>query len=397
MKHIKTITSTEMRGINRTAILKIIRRDGPTSRTYISKKLKISLPTVMRIVEKLIEEDLVYEIKEKEWSGGRKRSLIALNFKEHISVGVDLGGLKFYGAVTNMGGEILFEKRCEKHNTQGKDSYEILLELIDELLKEARETKKNILGIGVGVPGVTYHDTGVVSWAPSLKWKDFHLKERLEKSYQLPIIVDNDVNLAALGEMWFGAGKDIENLVTIYIGAGIGAGIILNGALYRGSHQMAGEIGYLMPGREFLNEIYPEFGALEKVAAGTGIVEQARDYLMKHKEKIINGELSVDYVFNAHRRGEAWASNIIEKTLDYLAILIAAVVSFYDPDVIVISGGVINSADLIIGPVSKRIEGRIPTTPTIVASALGHRSTVLGAVINLVHNISDYFVVRKLS
>ena len=102
-------------------------------------------------------------------------------------------------------------------------------------------------------------------------------------------------------------------------------------------------------------------------------------------------------MFNAHRRGEAWASSIIEKTLDYLAILIAAVASFYDPDVIVISGGVINSADLIIGPVSKRIEGRIPTTPTIVASALGHRSTVLGAVINLVHNISDYFVVRKLS
>ena len=397
MKHIKTITSTEMRGINRTAILEMIRRDGPTSRTHISKGLNISLPTVMRIVEELMEENFVCETNEKEWSGGRRRSLITLNYKEQITIGLDLGGTKFFGAVTNMGGEILFEKRYEKHNTQGEESYELLLKLLDDLLKEARETKKNILGIGVGVPGVTYHDTGVVSWAPSLKWKEFHLKERLAKSYQLPIIVDNDVNLAALGEMWFGVGKDIENLVTIYIGTGIGAGIVLNGALYRGSHQMAGEIGYLMPGREFLKEIYPEFGAIEKVAAGTGIVEQARDYLKKHKEIKIEDDLSVDYVFNAYRRGETWASNIVEKTLDYLAILIAAVATFYDPDVIAISGGVVNSADLIIGPVSKRIEGRIPKIPYIVASALGHRSTVLGAMINLVHNVSDFYVVRKLS
>ena len=397
MKHIKTITSTEMRGINRTAILEMIRQDGPTSRTYISKKLKVSLPTVMRIVEELMEENFVCEIDEKEWSGGRKRSLITLNYKEHITVGLDLGGSKFFGAVTNLGGEILFEKRYEKHNTHGEESYKLLLELIDELLKKARNTQKHILGIGVGVPGVTYHDTGVVSWAPSLKWREFHLKERLEKSYKLPIIVDNDVNLSALGEMWFGVGKDIENLVTIYIGTGIGAGIVLNGALYRGSHQMAGEIGYLMPGREFLNEIYPEFGAIEKVAAGIGIVDQAREFLKEHKEITFEDGFSVDDVFNAHRRGEAWASNIIEKNLDYLAILIAAVATFYDPDVIAISGGVVNSADLIIGPVSKRIEGRIPKTPSIVASELGHRSTVLGAMINLIHNVSDFYVVRKLS
>ena len=397
MNHIRTITSIEMRGINRTAIFEIIRRDGPTSRTYISKHLKVSLPTVMRIVEDLMKENLVCEISEKEWSGGRRRSLIALNYQEHITVGLDLGGSKFFGAVTNLGGEILFEKRYDKHNTQGEQSYKYLLELIDELLKKARETQKNILGIGVGVPGVTYHESGVVSWAPSLNWKDFPLKERLEKAYQMPITVDNDVNYAALGEMWFGVGKEMENLVTIYIGTGIGAGIVLNGALYRGSHQMAGEIGYLIPGREFLKRSYPEFGAIEKLAAGTGIVDQAKDYLKKHNELKFENEITVDDVFNAHRRGETWASNIIEKTIDYLAILIAAVATFYDPDVIAISGGVVNSTDLIIGPVIKRIEGRIPKVPSIVASELGHRSTVLGAMINLVHNVSDFYVVRKLS
>lgn len=397
MKHIKTITSSEMRGINRTAILELIRQEGPTSRTYISEKLKVSLPTVMRIVDELIEENLVCNINEKEWSGGRKRSLIALNYKEHITVGLDLGGSKIFGVVTNMGGEILFEKQYGKHRTKGEESYKLLLELIDELLVEAKATNKNILGIGIGVPGITYHESGLVAWAPSLEWRDFNLKERLKQTYDLPIIVDNDVNLSALGEMWFGAGKDIENLVTIYIGTGIGAGVVLNGALYRGPHQMAGEIGYLLPGREFLSDTYPEFGAMEKVAAGIGILEKAQKILESHKKIHMSDDFSVEDVFDAYRRGEAWASQVIEEVLDYLAILFAAIITFYDPEVIAIGGGMAKSADMIIGPICKRIEGRVPNIPSIVASSLGRRSTVLGAMINLIHNVSDFYIVQKLS
>jgi len=397
MKQIKTITANEMRGINRTAILELIRSEGPISRTYISKKLNVSLPTVMRIVDELTAEKIVIDQDNKEWSGGRKRSLITLNYKEHITVGLDMGGSKIYGAVTNLGGEVLFEKQYEKDNTSGEEIYNLLLEPIDELLLEARETKKNILGIGIGVPGVTYHDTGVVIWAPSLNWRDFPLKDRLMEKYSLPIIVDNDVNLAALGEMWFGAGKDVQDLVTVYIGTGIGAGVVIDGALYRGAHQAAGEIGYLLPGREFLKNSYPKFGALEKMAAGTGMIKRAMKYLKEHKDKKVNEGISAEDIFNAHRRGEIWASHIVEEVLDYLAILIAAVISFYDPEVIVISGGVVNSADLIIGPICKRIEGKLPHIPSIISSSLGHRATVMGAMINLIHNVTDFYVVRKLS
>ena len=397
MKQIRTITSTEMRGINRTAILEMIRREGPASRTLIAEKLNVSLPTVMRIVDELIRETLVIEIGEKQWSGGRKRTLIKLNAPEHLTIGLDLGGTKFYGAVTDLGGDILFEETMHWHNTKGEASYDLLVKLIDKLLQLAKGTGRHIMGIGVGAPGVTYHDTGVIEWAPSLEWRDYPLGEKLQKHFNLPVVVDNDVNLSALGEVWFGVGRDANNLVLINIGTGIGAGVVIDGALYRGTHEMAGEIGYLLPGREYLNKDYPGFGALETMAAGTGIASRGREELRKRKIKMNSDSLSAEDVFEAHRRGETWASNVINETIDYLTIAIAAVITFFDPEVVALGGGVVRSADLIIAPIRARLNGKVPHVPTIIASSLGHRAAVLGAMINLLHNVSDFYIVRKLS
>jgi len=397
MKQIRTITSTEMRGINRTAILELIRREGPTSRTFIAEKLNVSLPTVMRIVDDLIKENLVCDLAEKEWSGGRKRSLIKLNAREHLTIGVDMGGTKFYGAVTDLGGDILFEETMPRHGTKGEASYSLLLQLIGKLFELAKSTHGHIMGIGVGVPGVTYHDHGIIEWAPSLEWRNFPLGDRLTDHFHLPVIVDNDVNLSALGEVWFGVGRDADNLVLINIGTGIGAGVVIDGALYRGTHEMAGEIGYLLPGREYLQKEYPGFGALELLAAGTGIASRGKEALGKKNGPGNNDQLSAEDVFDAHRRREKWATKIIEETIDYLAIAIAAVITFFDPEVIALGGGVVRSADLLIEPIKRRLTGKVPHVPPIIASSLGTRAAVLGAMINLLHNVSDFYIVRKLS
>jgi glucokinase len=396
MNTIRTITAVEMKGINRTAILELIRRSGVTSRIAIAKTLKVSMPTVMRIVDELICEKFVQDVGEKEWSGGRKRSLIKLNTSEHLTIGLDLGGTKFYGAVTDLGGRILFERKLSKHSSKGEESYHLAASLITELLEMAQGTGKSIMGIGVGAPGVTFHDKGIIEWAPSLEWSYFPLKERLQSQFHLPVIVDNDVNLSALGEIWFGVGSDKSNLVFINIGTGIGAGVVIDGALYRGAREMAGEIGYLIPGREYLNHQYPGFGALELLAAGTGIACRAGNVMRQMK----NGspdEITAEEVFDACRKKEDWAVEIINETLDYLAITVAAVITFFDPEVIVLSGGVVQSTDLVIEPLLQRLKGKIPHIPPVVASTLGHRAAVLGAMINLLHNTSDFYVVHKLS
>lgn len=397
MKKIKTITANEMRGINRTAILELIRREGPTSQSYISEELNISLPTVIRIMEDLIKDELVCYLNETEWSGGRRRSLIRLNAEEHLTIGLDLGGTKFYGALIDLDGNVLFEEKFPKHNSKGEASYELVISLISKLLDRAKPLKKKIMGIGIGVPGVTYHDLGIVQWAPGLEWRDFPLRDRIQNHFNLTTIIDNDVNLSALGEMWFGAGIDVDNLVLINNGTGIGAGIVLEGTLYRGGHEMAGEIGYIMPGREFLESKYPGFGALEILASGTGISNRGKIALEKAGQFDRAKDLDTKDVFQANRNGEDWASDIVADTIDYLAIAIGTISTVFDPDVIVLGGGVSQSADLIIEPIIDRLTGRIPRIPKLTASSLGYQAAVFGAMINLLHNVSDFYVLRKLS
>jgi glucokinase-like ROK family protein len=392
-----TIAASAMRDINRSAILEIIRRESPISRTAIAERLDVSLPTVMRIVDELIADDLVCPQGDSEWSGGRRRALLKFNAEGHVVLGVDMGGTKIYGALSNLGGSVIDELNIDRHGTQGNESYEALTTLIDQLLASPKLEGKLVRGIGVGAPGITLHKEGIVKWAFSLNWKDFPLKAKLTERYHLPITVDNDVNLAALGELWFGAGQNCQNMILIAIGTGIGAGIIIDGALYRGSSEASGEIGNMLPGTEFLGKNYLDFGALETVASGTGIAERARKVLKSRRSEAELENLLSEDVFDAARQGQKWAWNLINETVDYLAVSIANLAVCFDPDLIVLGGGVARSADLLVGPILQRMEGTIPTLPRLVVSSLGLRAGVMGAITNVLHNTANFYIVHKLS
>jgi glucokinase-like ROK family protein len=392
-----TIAASAMRDINRSAILEIIRRESPISRTAIAERLDVSLPTVMRIVDELIADGFARSQGDTEWSGGRRRSLLEFNADGHVVLGVDMGGTKIYGALSNLGGNIIDELNFDRHATQGDESYSALIALIDTLLASPKLEGRTVRGIGVGAPGITLHKEGIVKWAFTLNWKDFPLKARLEERYHLPITVDNDVNLAALGELWFGAGQNCQNMILVAIGTGIGAGIIIDRALYRGSNEASGEIGNMLPGRDFLGKSYQDFGALESVASGTGIAERARRALKSRRSQADLAGLLAEDVFDAARQGQKWAWNLINETVDYLAVSIANLAVSFDPDLIVLGGGVSRSADLLVGPILQRMEGTIPTLPRLVVSNLGLQAGVMGAVVNVLHNTSNFYVVHKLS
>ena len=397
MSYPLTITGSAMRDINRSAILEIIRRESPISRTAIAERLDVSLPTVMRIVDELTEDGFVRSQGDKEWSGGRRRSLLEFNADGHVVLGVDLGGTKIYGALSNLGGCVIDELNIDRHGTQGEECYEKLIAFIDTLLASPKLEGRPVRGIGVGAPGITLHEEGIVKWAYSLNWKDYPLKAKLTDRYHLPITVDNDVNLAALGELWFGAGQNCQNMIQIAIGTGIGAGIIIDGALYRGSNEASGEIGNMIPGRQFLGKNYLAFGALESVASGTGIAERACGVLKSRRSPGDLENLLAEDVFDAARQGQKWAWNLINETVDYLAVTIANLSVSFDPDLIVLGGGVSRSADLLVGPILQRIEGTIPILPRLVVSSLGLRAGVMGAIINVLHNTSNFYIVHKLS
>jgi len=386
-----------MREINRSAILEIIRRESPISRSAIAERLDVSLPTVMRIVDGLVEEGYVRAEGSTEWSGGRRRPLLEFNAESFVVIGVDMGGTKLYGAISDFGGNILDEVDMGRHGKSSEGNYERLIELIDTLLASPKLGNRHVRGIGVGAPGVTLHEAGIVKWAYSLNWQDFPLKARLSKHYNLPITVDNDVNLAAMGELWFGAGQNIQNMILIVSGAGIGAGIIIDGALYRGAREASGEVGNFIPGREFLGKNHQDFGALEGVASGTGIVERARASLKSRRDPTELESLTADDVFVAARQGQPWAMSIIAETVDYFAIAVANLAVSFDPQLIVLGGSISPFADLLVEPILRRLEGTIPALPRLVVSKLGLRAGVMGAITNVLHNTSNFYVVHKLS
>jgi len=398
MAHQPTITSAEMRGINRSAILELIRRESPIARSTIARRLGVSLPTVMRIVDWLIEDGFVRLHGETEWSGGRRRPLLEFNADGYVVLGVDMGGAKkMYGAISEIGGNIIDEVEIEHHGVSGEKCYDLLTKLIDALLASPGLKGRRVRGIGVGAPGITHHKEGIVKWAYALNWKDFPLKERLSKRYKLPITVDNDVNLAALGEHWFGAGQHTQHMVLIVIGAGIGAGVIINGSLYRGSREASGEIGHTIPGREFLGKSHRDFGALESVASGTGMIERARSVLRPRRDEGDRNQLLVEDIFEAAQGGQKWATSIVDEIVDYLAIAVANLSVSFDPDLIVLGGSVTNFASMLVDPILQHIEGLVPTPPKLVVSSLGMRATVMGAIITVLHNTSNFYVVHKLS
>lgn len=399
MKFTKTITTNDLRHINRTAVLDLLRREGPISRSELSERLEISLPTVMRIVEELLDEKLLKTVDHKEWSGGRRRALVEFNAHAHLAIGVDCGGTKMFGALADLSGEIIEEINVPTRTTCGDENYELLVGIITQLVKSAESTGRNLLGVGVGIPATVNVDQGIVLSSPALGWYEFPLFERLKNTFDIPVVLDNDVNLAALGEMWFGCKQAINNLALITVGTGIGAGIIIDGAVYRGSNGAAGEVGFLLPSTAHLGEGrgHQGFGPLETLASGTGIAERARKMLAGTLPEDQLNAITAEDVFDKARQKEPWAVQIVDETVDLLALAVVTLAVCFDPDVIVLGGGVARSADLLIEPIKNRVSASIPFPYNLVASPLGYRAAVMGSIVNLVYRAANYYMLRKLS
>lgn len=389
------IRPSTMRSINRALILRLLRDEGPMSRTHIARDLDLSLPTVMRIIENLVEDNFVRYQGTSEASGGRRRPLLEFDGGGHVIVGVDIGGTKVHGAIVDLAGNIQKELRFRWAEQSEADRYTLspILKMIDGLLKSERPRPQEVLGIGIGAPGVTLSDEGIIDWAPSLGWRKFPIGAEVAEQFGLPVFVENDVNLAALGEYEFGAGREVQSMVSIFVGTGIGAGIVIDGSLYRGYNQAAGELGYMLPGIAYLNRRYDEFGALEGFASGLGIAQRARVLLGQNGDDITGNDLAAQDVFDAARRAEPWAQQIVDETVDYLTLAIANITALLDPALIVISGGIARSADLLIDPISARMDGLVPFVPRIVPSHLGSMATIKGAIALVMNNLTDPYVV----
>jgi len=390
-----------MTKLNETMILETLHTDGPRSRAELAKQLHLSRPTVSRIVAKLIEDGLVRETGVGTSAGaGRRPILVEFNPKASMILGVDLRGTTGVGALADLDGNIVHKVTAPMvAPSAGDGNLERLLQLIQDLLKRAGDSK--VRGIGIGAPAVTLSEPGIVTWAPSLGWRDLHLKKLVEERVGVTTFVENDVNLMALGEHWRGAGRGVENLVCISIGTGIGAGIILNGALYRGASEAAGEVGYIIPDPSYLGRRYDEFGCLEGLASALSMVRQAQDALRQGRSsrilELAGGSLdaiTAQHIYQAAVLGDDLARQIVQKTITYLGIAIANVASILNPQLIVLGGDVPQDEALLLAPLRQLLDGIVPSQPQLVLSQLGDAAVLIGAIACALYGTSGYVFVR---
>jgi glucokinase len=312
--------------------------------------------------------------------------------EERWLVGVDLGGTTIKLAFISMYGEILHKWEIPTNTSEeGKHITLDIAKAIDKKLHELGEMKQRLLGIGMGAPGPVDLATGVVYEAINLGWKDYALQDLLEIETGLPVVVNNDANIAALGEMWKGAGEGAKDLVCVTLGTGVGGGVIANGDIVHGINGAAGEIGHITV--VFENGAScncGKTGCLETVASATGIARLAKEALQNQNssesgalydifEK--SGTITAKDVFNSIDTDPV-AKQVVEQMAGYLGLAIANISNIMNPEKVVIGGGVSKAGEVLLKPVQQYFEKyafpRVAKSTKLAIATLGNDAGVIG-------------------
>ena len=353
-----------IRRINRTLILNTVKSEQPISRAQIAKKLSLSKTTVSAIVDEMIQKKLIVEYGECPSPGGvgRPSTMLGFNPKSSYCIGIDIGGTKMLTIVTDLVGEIIYEKKSPTSNQ------------VEELCAAARTamtacslSEADIFGMGIGVPG-TVMGNGVVIRAKAMQWNNFPLQDIMNQQFSFPVYVGNDVNLAALGERWLGSGDQVDDMIFIAIGTGVGGAVVCNGQLVLGSRCRSGEIGYFLESRDVelgnVNRLGMQ-GILERKCSGTSLGMHGR---------------TPEALFDAYRQGEREVAHIIERFVRDFSVAIANCISLLNPAKVVIGGGVSDSMDTVIHQIQEEVAQLTPIPTDICLASLGARAGALGAI-----------------
>jgi glucokinase len=312
---------------------------------------------------------------------------------EQWIVGVDLGGTTTKIAFINLTGEILHKWEIPTDNAnEGQNITSNIANAINQKLADLNEQKSKLIGIGMGAPGPMDYETGVVLNVVNLGWKDnFPLQESLHSLTALPVVIENDANCAALGEMWNGAGKGAKDLVCVTLGTGVGGGVIANGDIVRGINGAAGEIGHITSipfGGAPCN--CGKSGCLETIASATGIVRLAKNELSKADAKgqlaaILseNGKITAKDVFDSARNGDELAKKIVDEVAFHLGFVLANIANTLNPETIVLGGGVSRAGDLLLDAVKVNFSmfafSAVRDSTTLSLATLGNDAGAIGA------------------
>lgn len=307
-------------------------------------------------------------------------------------LGIDLGGTTTKFAIMKPQGEI--QQRWSIQTDVLNDGNNIIPNIIDSInhhLQLYQMSAKQFQGIGIGTPGSVDYQTGTVDSAFNLNWdRPMALKEQIELHTNIPVQVENDANVAALGERWLGSGKNADNVAFVTLGTGVGGGIIINGQIVHGQGGSAGEIGHMTINPQGYRCTCGKRGCLETVASATGIVHVARDYAQEYagdselKASLDNGDdLTAKDVFDLAKQNDPLALKVTHAVCDQLGLALSIVAVTINPQYIIIGGGVSNAGDFLLQRVresyNRYVFSSVKKTTTLTLATLGNEAGVIGA------------------
>jgi glucokinase-like ROK family protein len=337
--------------INKTYVLETIKKYDPISRIEIAVKTGLNKGTVSSLVSELIKENIIQELGPGLSSGGRKPILLRFNNKAGFSIGIDIGVNYILVVLTDLNGNIV----NKEHHKIVDDSFDqvmsLMIDVIRRLIDNAPDSPYGIVGIGIGVAGIVNVD-GEVLFAPNLDWSNVNIKEPLKKEFNLPVLVDNEANAGVIGEKQFGAGKDTSNLLYLSVGIGIGAGIIIDGQLFRGSSAFSGEVGHFSIEPHGLECPCGNKGCWELYASEKALLSKAQQLFSDHKN------MNIDQLVELADNGNTQAIDLISTIGEYLGIGLSNLINTFNPDTILIGNRISKIKRWLETPINKTIHDR---------------------------------------
>jgi glucokinase-like ROK family protein len=384
-----------LRRLNRLRVIHALRDEGKISRAEIARRTGLSRSTVSSLVADLQADGLVVERAEPGHAygaqGGRPPILLSFDASAGAAIGIDFGHSHLRVAVSDLAGAILAERE-EPLDTdhEAREGLDAAAELVEAALADAGVARERVIGAGMGLPGPIRQDGIVGSFSILPGWIGVAAGAEMRARLDLPLMVDNDANLGALAEAAFGAGRDAGDLIYLKVGSGIGAGLILNGRLYRGSSGLAGELGHVLVDPDGLVCRCGNRGCLETVASTGALVELLR---RSHGEHFTLGRMLA-----LARDGDLGSQRVIADAGRAIGLAVATLFNVLNPDLLVLGGHLAAAGDLLLDGIRESVgRAALPEAARradIVGGVLGERAQVLGALALVVSEADRAFPTR---
>lgn len=391
IKKPKTLKQT-----NRKVILSILRYSGEVSIADLSRKVNLSKPTLMAIIDYYLKKGLVVNVGKGNSTeeGGKKPNIYKFNEDGGYAIGMIISANKLGGVITNLKNKILFKKAVPLESDEKFESVlEKIVDLYNDLIIGAEINRKKIIGLAIGAYGITNFDRGEVIFSPHFpSWgKNLNLREKVKDKIpdEIPIIIDNHSRFQVFAEKVLGLGKDKDNIVAIQAGKGMVAGVIIENEIKRGNHYLIGEIGHMIVDPE-AREICAcgGKGCFEAMVTTNRIVRMAEERHSDYPDSIIfngdgSGNIDIYRIFDALNKKDKLALEIMNDVINWFGIGISNIILMYDPQIVIIQGIFTKAGDYFLESLREKINKislfSIKRKTEIKYSELGDNAGVLGA------------------